>query len=164
MILEAFKTFVQSPFADDLGIDIVFNPDEETGSLASAGLLARMAKGAGIGMIYEPALADGTLAGARKGSGNFTLKIEGLSAHAGRNPKDGRNAIIAAAKAALWLEAIGVGRDDLSVNIARIDGGSALNVVPDSALVRFNIRIEVCHGTGLCRGRNGQGVRSPKCP
>ncbi len=33
--------------------------------------------------------AEGTLAGARKGSGNFTLIMRGKSAHAGRNFADG---------------------------------------------------------------------------
>ncbi len=43
---------------------------------------------------YEPsALPDGTLAGARPGSGNFAIAIHGRSAHAGRNPDDGRNAV-----------------------------------------------------------------------
>jgi len=83
-------------------------------------------------------LPDGTLAGARPGSGNFSILIEGRSAHAGRNPEDGRNAIVAAADLTLRLvRAKSIG---LSVNPAKIDGGSPNNVVPDRAVLRVNMR------------------------
>ena len=51
-------------------------------------------------------MPDGTLAGARPGSGNFAITIHGRSAHAGRNPEDGRNAIAAAAHLTLLFEAM----------------------------------------------------------
>jgi len=64
--------------------------------------------------------------------------VRGRSAHAGRNPQDGRNAVVAAAALALGLTELQ--RAGLSVNPSRIDGGSATNVVPDLAVLRFNIR------------------------
>jgi glutamate carboxypeptidase len=78
------------------------------------------------------------LAGARPGSGNFAFTVHGKSAHAGRNPEEGRNAVVAAAALALELKAIE--DEDLKINPARIDGGSGNNVVPDHAVLRFNIR------------------------
>ena len=64
--------------------------------------------------------------------------MRGRSAHAGRNPEDGRNALVAAADLALRLER---GKDPrLSVNPARIDGGGPNNVVPDLAILRVNLR------------------------
>lgn len=89
-------------------------------------------------MTYEPALPDGTLAGARGGSGNFSIIITGKPAHAGRNPDDGRNALLAAADLALRLK--GLSREGLSVNPAKIDGGGPNNVVPDHAILRVNFR------------------------
>ena len=83
-------------------------------------------------------MPDGTLAGARPGSGNFSFTVRGRSAHAGRNPEDGRNALIAAADLALRLKA-GV-TPTLSVNPAKIDGGGPNNVVPDLAVLRVNLR------------------------
>src|SRR5581483_9937554 len=81
---------------------------------------------------------DGTLAGARPGSGNFSIIVHGRSAHAGRNPEDGRNALLAAADLALRLDRLK--RDGLTVNPSRIDGGSPSNVVPDQAVLRVNLR------------------------
>jgi glutamate carboxypeptidase len=139
VILAALKAFESSGAAAGVGYDVMINSDEETGSLSSAPLIAQLAKGKLAALTYEPsALPDGTLAGARAGSGNYSLVIHGRSAHAGRNPHDGRNAIVAAAALALGLKALE--REGLSVNPAKIEGGSANNVVPDLAVLRFNIR------------------------
>ncbi len=139
VILAALAAFEKSPVAAAVGYDVMINADEETGSLASAPLIARLAAGKAAALTYEPsALPDGTLAGARGGSGNYSAIITGRSAHAGRNPGDGRNALVAAADLALRLKALQ--SDDLPINPARIDGGSANNVVPDHAVLRFNIR------------------------
>ncbi len=139
VILAALAAFETSVAAGNVGYDVMINSDEETGSLASAALIAELARGKAAALTYEPsALPDGTLAGARGGSGNFSLIVTGRSAHAGRNPQDGRNAIVAAADLALRLKHMETAT--LSVNPARIDGGSANNVVPDHAVLRFNIR------------------------
>jgi glutamate carboxypeptidase len=130
---------VESAGAERLGYEVVINSDEEVGSPGSAALIAAAARGKKAALTYEPsALPDGTLAGARPGSGNFSILIEGRSAHAGRNPEEGRNALLAAADLALRLAA--AKRDGLTVNPARIDGGGPNNVVPDKAVLRVNMR------------------------
>ena len=139
VIIAALHAFESSAAAATVGYDVLINSDEETGSLSSAALIADMARGKAAALTYEPsALPDGTLAGARAGSGNWSLTITGRSAHAGRNPQDGRNAIVAAAALTLGLKALE--REGLTINPAKIDGGSATNVVPDLAVLRFNIR------------------------
>ncbi|ONF96701.1 Carboxypeptidase G2 precursor [Sphingomonas jeddahensis] len=121
-----------------IGYDVIINSDEETGSFSSAALIEEAAQGKLAALTYEPALPDGTLAGARGGTGNFSIVVRGRSAHAGRNPEDGRNAIVAAAALAVRLsEAKG---PRLAVNPARIDGGGPNNVVPDLAVLRVNFR------------------------
>lgn len=138
LMLQALKAVEDSPFAKNLGYEVVINSDEEIGSASSASLLAGAARGKIAALTYEPALADGTLAGARGGSGNFSLHVAGRSAHAGRNPEDGRNAVVAAADIALRLAALRA--RGISCNPAKIEGGGANNVVPDSAVLRVNFR------------------------
>ncbi len=117
------------PLARRLGYEVVINSDEEVGSLGSAHADRGRRSGKRAALTYEPAaLPDGTLAGARPGSGNFSLVVHGRSAHAGRNPEDGRNALIAAADLALRLDQARA--PGLSINPARIDGGGPNNVVP----------------------------------
>jgi len=138
IMLAALKA-VESVGAPNLGYELVINSDEEVGSAGSAALIAEAARGKKAALTYEPsALPDGTLAGARPGSGNFSIRIEGRSAHAGRNPEEGRNAVLAAADLALRLAELK--RPGLSVNPARIDGGGPNNVVPDNAVLRVNMR------------------------
>jgi len=122
-----------------VGYDVMINADEETGSLSSAPLIEQLAEGKYAALTFEPAATpEGTLAHARGGSGNYSLTVTGKSAHAGRNPLDGRNAIVAASSLAVRLKELQ--REDISVNPAKIDGGAANNVVPDHAVLRFNIR------------------------
>src|SRR5688500_329530 len=138
VMLAALKAVEASGVAD-LGYEIILNSDEEVGSPGSAALIAQAARGKRAALTYEPAaLPDGTLAGARPGSGNFAFVVRGRSAHAGRNPEDGRNAIVAAADLALRLQR-GKG-SSLSVNPARVDGGGPNNVVPDLAVLHVNMR------------------------
>ena len=138
VMLAALRAVEASPLAARIGYDVVINSDEETGSFSSAALLARAAHGKVAALTYEPALADGTLAGARGGTGNFSIIVHGRSAHAGRNPEDGRNALVAAADIAVRLSKVRGPR--LAVNPARIEGGGPNNVVPDLAILRINFR------------------------
>ena len=138
VMLAALSVAESSAGFERVGYQVLINSDEEVGSPSSAPLIAQLAKGKLAALTYEPALPDGTLAGARAGSGNFSIIITGKSAHAGRNPDDGRNALLAAADLALRLKALS--SDSLSVNPARIEGGSPNNVVPDHAVLRVNFR------------------------
>lgn len=136
--LEAFETL---PERDRVGWTVLLSPDEEIGSPASAPLLAALGARGHVGMTYEPALADGTLAGARKGSGNYHLIVTGKAAHAGRAFHEGANAVAGAAIVAARLHGLNGQREGVTVNVAKISGGGALNVVADNAVVRFNVRV-----------------------
>ena len=139
VMLAALKAVEHSKLADRIGYEVIINSDEEVGSPASSALLAEAARGKRAALTYEPAaLPDGTLAGARPGSGNFDFVIKGRSAHAGRNPEEGRNAVVAVAELALRLSMSKT--PGLSINPAKIDGGSPNNVVPDLAILRVNMR------------------------
>lgn len=136
LMLSALLAFEAS--APALGYDVLINSDEETGSRSSARLIGEMARDKVAALTYEPALPGGGMARARPGSGNFAAVVEGRSAHAGRNPQDGRNAVVAASDLALRLARSA--RLGLTVNPARIDGGGPDNLVPDLAVLRLNLR------------------------
>ncbi len=73
------------------------------------------------------------------GTGNFSLVVRGKSAHAGRNPDEGRNALVAALRSR-GAPRLRQSAPCLAVNPARIDGGGPNNVVPDLAILRVNFR------------------------
>lgn len=142
IMMTALEALERSPWADQIGWEILFNPDEEIGSPGSAQLIADAATRVDLGMIYEPCMPDGTLAGARKGSGNFSLVVRGKAAHAGREHHLGRNAIRAMADFIAALDDLNGQREGVTINPGFIEGGGAVNIVPDLCLSRFNIRLE----------------------
>lgn len=141
VMLAALEAFETHPDKARVGWTVLLSPDEEIGSPASAPLLAQLGARGHVGLTYEPALSDGTLAGARKGSGNFHLIVTGKAAHAGRAFHEGANAVAGAAMIAARLHGLNGQREGVTVNVARIAGGGALNVVADNAVVRFNVRV-----------------------
>ncbi|MGB1239547.1 MAG: hydrolase, partial [Pseudomonadales bacterium] len=142
VMFKALQALERSPWAENIGWQILLNPDEEIGSRGSAPLIAEAAKKVDLGMIYEPSFPDGNFAGARKGSGNFSVITRGKTAHAGREHHLGRNAIRAMADFISALDDLNGQRPGVTINPALVEGGGANNVVPDMCLSRFNIRLE----------------------
>ncbi|WP_017930822.1 hydrolase [Robiginitomaculum antarcticum] len=141
VMIEALKALEQYSAAHKVGYTVLLSPDEEIGSPGSAPRLAELGRRSHVGLTFEPALADGSLAGARKGSGNFALIIKGRAAHAGREHHLGRNAITAMARFAAAVDALNGQREGVTFNMAKIDGGGATNIVPELAVGRFNVRM-----------------------
>ena len=141
VLLAALEAFELHPERERVGWTVLLSPDEEIGSPASAPLLAELGARGHLGLTYEPSLPDGTLAGARKGSGNYHLVVTGKAAHAGRAFHEGANAVAGAAILAARLHALNGVREGVTVNVAKIAGGGPLNVVADNAVVRFNVRV-----------------------
>lgn len=141
VVMLAALSALQDSGLDDFGWEIVFNPDEELGSPGSRTFLRKAATRHDFGLVFEPSLPDGGLASHRKGSGTYHLVVRGVAAHAGRDHHLGRNAVIAASHIAQRLSALTGAREGLTVNVSQIAGGSAVNIVPDCAVVRFNARV-----------------------
>lgn len=141
VMLGALQAFEAGPLKDKLGYRIVMTPDEETGNFASAPFLTAAAKsGALVGMTYEPCMDTGAMSGGRKGSAVFDVILRGKSAHAGRAKEEGRSALEAAAHMVVALEALNGQYEGVTFNVGAIDGGGAVNIVPDLAIVRFGAR------------------------
>ncbi len=139
LILESLRLFEESPFASELSWEVLINQDEEIGSPGSNQIIALSGRSNDLGFVYEPAFPDGSLVSFRKGSGNFAAAAFGRAAHAGRDPERGRNAITALAKFIMELDKLN--RNGITLNVGYIKGGGPVNIVPDEALCRFNIRV-----------------------
>lgn len=141
LMIEALKTFEASDARELIGYQIVVTPDEEIGNFASAGALREAASsGALIGMTYEPCMENGAMSGGRKGSAVYDVVFHGKAAHAGRSHAEGRSAIAAAASFVNALEGLNGAYEGVTFNTGKIEGGNAVNIVPDLAIVRFGAR------------------------
>jgi len=150
VMLKAIEVLEHSPWAEQIGWEILFNPDEEIGSPGSAPLIADAARRVHFGMIFEPCFPDGNLAGQRKGSGNFTVVSHGKAAHAGREHHLGRNAIRALCDFVAAMDDLNGQRPGITFNPGYIHGGGPTNIVPERCVHRFNIRLEHLHDQRWC--------------
>jgi len=129
---------------DEVGIDtswtFVMNSDEETGSFHSDRVLRAEASGHDVGLALEPALADGSLAIERRGSGQFMIEARGRAAHVGREFDRGVSAVIALAQAILRVAQMPDPLRGLVASIGPLKGGTATNAVPDGAWAWGNVR------------------------
>lgn len=142
VMLHALTAFEQTEAAAQLGWDVLINSDEEIGSPASSILFDELASHYQAALVYEPAMTPtGTLAKNRKGSAKYTLIASGKAAHAGRAFAEGRNAICYLAEAVCEVHALNGKREGVTINVGKIAGGEALNVVPDKAVAKLDIRI-----------------------
>jgi len=141
VMLAALSVLESAPEADQVGWTIIFNPDEELGSLSSADSLAAAAASHHLGMVFEPSFPDGNLAGQRKGSGTYRFVARGVAAHAGRDHHLGRNAVAALSRLTADLDALNGTWPETTINVGYFHGGGPTNIVPDLAVLKLNVRI-----------------------
>lgn len=142
VMLHALQAFEQTPHAHTFGWDVLLTADEEISSPASASLLDSMAKQYAAALVYEPAMTpEGTFAKHRKGIRKKTLIATGRPAHTGRAFGEGRNAICYLAEIILAINALNGQRQGVVINVGKIAGGTALNIVPDKAVAMLEIRV-----------------------
>lgn len=141
VMLTALEALERSDLAGKIGWEVLITADEELGSTGSEELIAQSARHHAIGLLFEPAFPDGAVVSARKGSANFTVVAKGKAAHAGRDFHEGRNAITAIARFIAQSETLNDKEKGITLNIGHIEGGGPINIVPDLAICRFNVRM-----------------------
>jgi glutamate carboxypeptidase len=77
---------------------------------------------------------------ARKGRGEWRVKVNGRGAHAGSTYQQGANAVVQLGRIVDRIAALGDRASGLTFNVARVSGGSALNRVPHEAIAEGEFR------------------------
>ena len=149
------------------GLAAVFSTCEEVG-LRGAKALDLGGLGARAGFVFDSTGPVGAVITRAPSQKMLTADFHGVAAHAGIAPEKGRSAIAAAAAA---IAAMKLGRIDeqTTANIGLIDGGSAVNVVPERCRIEGEVRshdpaaLAAPHGgprrRGAARGRPGRHRR-----
>jgi len=121
---------------------VLVNSDEETGSRDSWRLIERLARIADRAFVLEPALGpEGRLKTARKGNGQFLLRVHGRAAHAGLEPEKGASAILELSLCVQQLFELNDPDRGITVNVGTIDGGLRTNVVAPTSEATIDVRI-----------------------
>ncbi len=117
--------------------------DEEVGSRSSRKITEALAqKSAGV-LVLEPAAGlRGAVKTARKGVGEYTLRVKGVAAHAGLDPGKGHSAILELARQITAVAKLNNLQQGLSVNPGVLEGGTRTNVIAAEASVGIDVRIK----------------------
>ena len=139
--LYAISALRQAGFDDFAEIAFWINSEEEIGSPASRSLTTTFAKNADAVLVLEPARANGSIVSARKGNGHYTITVQGRAAHAGVEPEKGAHAILELAHVVIDLHEMNNLHTGVTVNADVIQGGTRLNVIPDRATAKVDVRV-----------------------
>ena len=137
--LRALKTLNREP---KHRVRLLFNSDEELGSLTSRSLIETEAKNSVSTLCLEPSFGkDSALKTARKGVGMFSVKVTGRAAHAGNDPQNGISALEEMAHQILKLQGLTNYETGTTVNVGVASGGTVRNQVPPFAEALVDIRV-----------------------
>lgn len=121
---------------------VFINSDEEISSPESMPHILRLARRAARAFVLEPALGlEGKLKTARKGTGRFTVRVQGKSAHAGLAPESGASAILELSHVIQQLHSLNDPTSGTTVNVGQITGGIRPNVVAPESTAEVDVRV-----------------------
>jgi len=123
-------------------VTLLLVSDEEVGSASSRTITERLAKKSAAVLVLEPAYGlHGAVKTARKGIGDYELKITGKSAHSGVDFEKGQSAIMELARQILEIEKLIDVKRGVTLNVGKIRGGTRVNVVPAEASASIDLRV-----------------------
>jgi len=123
-------------------VNVLLVSDEEVGSDSSRAITEALAKRAAAVLVLEPAYGrQGAVKTARKGVGEYLVKVTGKASHAGLDFQKGVNAILELARQIERISRFTDLRKGLTVNVGIVSGGSRTNVVPAEAAAQVDVRI-----------------------
>ncbi|HWS86986.1 MAG TPA: M20 family metallopeptidase [Pyrinomonadaceae bacterium] len=138
--LEAIRACAELSLKPRRPVVLLLTCDEESGSFDGRRLVEREASRAEYVLVLEPPATGGRAKTARKGTGLFTLEVEGRAAHAGLEPEKGVNAVLEIARQIERVSAFAKPEAGTTVNVGVVSGGTHANVVPAEARAEIDVR------------------------
>ena len=138
VILEVARRVTAAGGPPPVGIELLFTVCEETSLRGSREFDISKLRSA-FGWVFDHATPIGEVVVASPTHYRILAELRGRAAHAGVRPEVGRSAVVAAANA---IAAMRLGRLDAetTANVGRIDGGSAINVIPERCRIEAEVR------------------------
>jgi glutamate carboxypeptidase len=121
-------------------IVMLWTTDEEVGSATSRAAIEDEARRSDAVLVLEPSLPGGAVKTARKGCGEYELRVRGVAAHAGIDPSKGASAIHELARQIVLVQKLQDLDRGISVNVGTISGGTRTNVVAEEARALVDVR------------------------
>ena len=145
VVLHSLQILKDAGWRDYARITVLFNPDEEVGSIGSGEAIAALADEHDFVFSCEPTGTvpnDGILLGAA-GATSVTMEVKGRASHAGAAPQLGRNALIELAYQMLETRDIAKGIPGAQLNWTTAQAGTVRNQIPERAVANADVRTTV---------------------
>ncbi|WP_069383884.1 glutamate carboxypeptidase [Halomonas caseinilytica] len=143
VILHSLEALETLGFDDYGQLTVVFNPDEEKGSLGSRDLIRKLSAEQDAVLVFEPTFSEGetdAVTVVTKGINYAFLEVNGRSSHAGGAPEEGRNAVMELSHQLLQLKDLGDPDKETTLNWTIVEGGSKRNIIPEQARAEGDMR------------------------
>ena len=123
-------------------VTVLLVSDEEVGSDSSRRITESLARKSAAVLVLEPAYGTkGAVKTARKGVGEYTLKVTGKAAHSGLDFEKGESAIVELAKQITAISKLVDLKRGLTLNVGLVSGGTRTNVIPAQATASLDVRV-----------------------
>jgi len=140
LVLHALELLRARGRANFKTLTVLFNPDEEKGSLGSRELIRSLASESEQVLSFEPPDGERVIV-ATSGIAFVELKVKGRAAHAGSAPEKGRNAVLELAAQIVQLKDLGDAGKGTTVNWTLLHGGERANIIPEHASATADMRL-----------------------
>ena len=146
--LHSLKILADAGWKDFAQITVLFNPDEEVGSIGSGEIISQLADQHDVVLSFEPTAAktvakgESLLLGAA-GIASVTLEVKGRAAHAGAAPEMGRNAVLEISHQMLQTKDLAKDIPGVTLNWTNVISNKAINQIPELATARGDVRITI---------------------
>jgi len=142
MALFALEALQAERIAVQKKVVLLLNADEESSSPSSRAVTEKEARRSGRVLVLEPAFGpQGAVKTARKGVGEFRIRVTGRAAHAGLDPENGASAVAELAAQVLRVTQFADAAKGITVNPGVISGGTRSNVVAAEATALVDVRV-----------------------
>ena len=127
-------------FLPRISLILALNGDEEIGSPSSAQKLGELARASRLGLVFECGGPEGSVVTSRRGLHRYRLEIHGEAGHSGTHQGAKESAVVELAQQILKLEALNDPQAGISLNVGRVKGGTAVNIIPAEAEAELEVR------------------------
>jgi glutamate carboxypeptidase len=145
VILHSLAILKERGWKDYAQLTVMFNPDEEVGSIGSGERISQLADQHDVVLSCEPTAAkavaknEAVLLGA-SGATRIDMHVTGKASHAGAAPDSGRNALIELSHQMVQTRDIYKSIPGVQLNWTVSQAGSVRNQIPDKAMASADVR------------------------
>ncbi len=140
VVLGALWVLDRLGFLPQTPVILALNGDEEIGSPGSAQKLVELARACRLGLVFECGGPEGSVVTSRRGLDRYRLEIHGEAGHSGTHRGAKKSAVVELARQILELEALNDVKAGISLNVGRVKGGTAVNIIPAEAEAELEVR------------------------